>query len=205
MTGVRETTRRVVCRSNVRQLGIGVAMYADDHNDILPPSIFTSPAQAWEPEETLTVRRPNVPNGWDGLGLLFSTDYLPASGIFYCPSHNGEHPEARYLDAWAADSGEIISNFQYRGYSTGSQRLSGLQSSGMARALISDGLRTRADYSHRVGANVLRADISVLWFKDTGGTLVAEALPSIENDSQASEKVTSAWDQLDRPQPAEIH
>lgn len=35
----REQARRIVCMNNLRQIGLGLFMYADDHNDKLPPDL----------------------------------------------------------------------------------------------------------------------------------------------------------------------
>lgn len=205
LSGVREATRQVVCRSNVRQLGIGIATYADDSKDVIPPSIYAPVSGINQPQRTTVVRRDVAPDSWDGLGILYESDYLPAPGVFYCPSHTGDHPFSRYVSLWdnpsVADTGEIISNFQYRGYGLGVTKLSLIQIFQPTPALVADGLRTRDEYNHRVGANVLRGDLSVFWFKDPGGSLVAEDLPIAENDSEAPAKIITAWGRLDRPQP----
>jgi prepilin-type N-terminal cleavage/methylation domain-containing protein len=36
----KNKAQRISCTSNLRQLGLGVAMYADNHNDKLPPALF---------------------------------------------------------------------------------------------------------------------------------------------------------------------
>jgi prepilin-type N-terminal cleavage/methylation domain-containing protein len=202
LAGVRETTRQVICRNNVRQLGMGMFMFADDNKDMMPPSIYALTNNSNQLHLATVVRRPVTPNTWDGLGLLYANEYLPAAGVFYCPSHTGDHPLARYERMWpdTSQAAEIISNFQYRGYSLGTRFLTVAQTVRPTPALISDGLRTRDDYSHRVGANFIRADLSVIWFNDRGGTLIAESLPQRDSDSDASEKVISAWEQLDSPQ-----
>lgn len=204
LSGVREATRQVVCRSNARQLGIGIATYADDNKDVIPPSTNAPLGPGGHPERTTLVRRDVVPGSWDGLGILYNTDYLSAAGVYYCPSHTGEHPFSRYANLWdnpdVAATGEIYGNFQYRGYSLGATQLSRIQSFSPTPALVSDGLRTRDEYNHRVGANVLRSDLAVFWFKDPGGSLVAEDLPVAENDADASNKIITAWGRLDRPQ-----
>lgn len=203
LAGVRETTRQVICRNNIRQLGIGMFLYADDNRDLLPLSFYTPSIQTDDFHMSNVVRRQGNPASWEGLGLLFSKDYLPAPGVFYCPSHSGDHPLARYERSWPDNPGyntEIVSNFQYRGYSLGTRFLSDVQTRRPTPAMISDALRTRSDYSHQIGANIVRADLSVVWFKDPGGQLVGDSLPLRENEAGAAEKVTSAWDQLDSPQ-----
>ncbi|MBX3385258.1 MAG: hypothetical protein KF768_01660 [Phycisphaeraceae bacterium] len=192
----RETALQVVCSSNVRQHGLGLMLYAQDYTDHLPPTKFappplagpnaaTVPAQA---DQMVILRIGVSPNDWDGLGFLYGHDYLDASKIYYCPSHSGDHPFRRYESAWNKPVAEIVGNYQYRGPAR-----FGVPSDG---ALIVDALRTKRDFSHRVGANVLRSDYSVLWLADTGRQLI-NALPDYELEDTAADKVEDAWSIID--------
>ena len=128
---------------------------------------------------------------WDGIGILYSSDYLTAPGVFYCPSHHGDHPFALYSSQWPATGTEIYSNYQFRvGLSSS---LYGLESD---RALIADALRSQADFNHTVGCNFLRRDLSATWYTDSVGALVA-GLPANEGDAEAAERVAQAWEFLD--------
>jgi competence protein ComGC len=207
LSAVRETTRRVICSSNVRQQGYGIALYADDHNDVMPPSRFAPLPGAGEyhPEMTTTVRRAADSQGWDGLGWLFEMGYLAAAGVYYCPSHSGDHPLSRYAEEWYdGSSEELVSNYQYRGYryrehgiDRGFSRLTDLAVWAPRVALVSDALRTRFDFNHRVGSNLLRADLGVAWFPDHSG--LADGLPENEADADAIDKIIDAWGHLDGP------
>jgi hypothetical protein len=169
-------------------------MFADDHRGHLPASRFNPDAPDEQPAlHKMTIVRVSdfQDGGWDGLGILFAHDYLPAAGVFYCPSHFGEHPYSRYADLWNADSGDIVSNYHFRGLTR-----FGLGRDSERTALSTDGLSTRDDYSHRVGSNILRADLSVVWFDDPRGSLV-ELLPENSLDDAAPDKVADAWVQLD--------
>lgn len=61
LSSVNESARRVVCQSNLRQVGTGVLMYADDHRGFLVPSVFlngvdgVAPSQEL-PQEMITLR-----------------------------------------------------------------------------------------------------------------------------------------------------
>jgi type II secretory pathway pseudopilin PulG len=138
--GVQQTARRVVCQSNVRQIGLGVVLYADAHGGRLPASQFLpqSPSQnraAPQPQNMLTLRiSPGQLDsggmdwdgmdwdgmgwdgmGWDGIGLLYSTDYLPAPKIFFCPSHRGDHSYSKMVRVWNDPSEELVGNYHFRG------------------------------------------------------------------------------------------
>jgi competence protein ComGC len=192
---VRETARRVVCASNVRQVGLGLAMFADDNKDTLPSVLLDSLLE--HDQYQLSMRIRIAPNRWDGLGLLWSREYLSSGQAFYCPSHTGEHPYSAYASQWNGGDGEVYGNLQYRYLRPTPQRgtlITLYSSPGMA--LLSDGLRTRGDFNHRVGSNVMRTDLAVLWFADPTGQVLA-TLPASEDDPTAAARVQEAWDQLD--------
>jgi type II secretory pathway pseudopilin PulG len=173
LSSVRETAHQVVCRSNTRQIGIGLNMYAEDNEDRLPPTANLD-VQHNAPWETMTLRFVN--SAWDGLGHLYNTEYLPAPKLYYCPSHKGNNPFAEFGDRWAGQPGAIVGNYQFRGRGPAgapmghpSTRYLG-EIKGSA-ALVSDGMRNQSDFNHVVGTNILRADLSVKWFADTNGRL----------------------------------
>lgn len=190
LSSVREAARRVVCASNVRQIGLGIAMYADDHKGLLPYTKFASANRSFAESQSMVILR-DAPQTWDGLGLLFSSNYLDAPGVFYCPSHHGNHPRTAYAPFWSGEDGGIVGNFQFRGF--GSMSLSSFRD---AQAMVADGMRVQSDYNHRVGSNVLRADLAISWFSDPGSSL-SQMLPQSEVDPAAASKVDSAWQTID--------
>ncbi len=209
---VRATTHRVICSSNVRQIGLGVAMYADDYDGRLPRSIFVGARDA-SPDvmlETIRLRLASDsallaqygPQGtggsqsvvggsgglWDGLGLLFSGEYLVARGVFYCPSHAGMN---RLSDEdasdWASPTTDLIGNYQYRAQGPdGSDELWRIEP--RDAVLVSDSLRPEDELNHEDGANILRADLAVLWFADPQQQLLALS---------RSGQTPRAWELLD--------
>ena len=201
LSGVRETTRQVVCRSNVRQVGFGIAMFADAHYlELLPLSRY--PAN--EAQRTIQVRSEGNPYTWDGLGYLYSEEYLDAPGVFYCPSHTGTHPASLYVDRWALQPsetppgmGDIVINYQYRGeVMVQGHTVHSLSGVPGRVALVSDALTSWDDFNHRIGTNILRADLSASWYPDAGRRFL---LPAGDADPDAAGKVIGMWGQLDRP------
>ncbi len=165
---VKETARQVACRTGIRQIGIGIAMFADDHQDRIPVSSWYKKNQ---PAQTVLLNySPEGPAqskvfSWDGMGILYAEQYLTTPGIFYCPSHRSHHKLADQVDQWRANDALIVGNYQYR--SSGPNKKEFLSEIEPKRAaLVSDSLRSREEYNHQVGANVLRADLSVYWFND---------------------------------------
>lgn len=198
---VQETSRRVVCSSNLRQFGLGLQMYADDSRGQLPPSAFLAGGNS-DQSEMMTVRLSPERNirltrdGWDGLGVLYRTNYLKTPGLYYCPSHSGDHPLDRYANLWEQPSGEIVGNYHFRGQDgDGRTNLFNMLSNS---ALTADGMRTQDDYNHAVGMNVLRAGGHVAWLDDTNGQIIG-MLATEDNDIDDA-SVENAWDLLDNRQ-----
>ena len=207
---VRELSKQVVCRSNLRQIGFGMALYADGSYDHLPSSVYVRPNThrndqvPARPEAMMTLRLGPTDQRvwnqtWDGLGLLYSTEMLPSQEIFYCPSHHGDHPFDRYEQTWRRlGNREIVGNYHYRGEGpNGSTRLSFIEPS--RSALAADGMRTMDDYNHEIGLNVIRADLSLFWLADANG-LISNYLADADRYGKYAEPGFDAlWDQLDDP------
>lgn len=193
---VTEATKRVVCQSNARQFGLGLEMYSRDHDSRLPSSVYSGAFPA--PQNMMVVR---VDDGhWDGVGKLFPADYLGSPEVYYCPSHTGKHTLDRYAEAWNAPEGEIVGNYHFRSIPRSKAFLPDIDPS---VTLLADGMQTKEDYNHLVGANTLKADLSVRWFADPEG-LLASTLPteialgvSGGSGQMQAQQVAEAWYILD--------
>lgn len=205
---VRESAQRVVCGSNLRQIGLAVHMYAEDSHDYLPDSVFLPEAHARSSGEgslgsmdiirTVADAELGITRGdWDGLGLLFEQEYLPVPKVFYCPSHSGSHGFDRYESVWADDRGEIVSNYQFRG--TGPDGARRLMAIGSSASIVSDMLRSYEDLNHLGGFNVLKAGLSVGWVEDQGEQISGILLRSQGDDGDGgqSDQVRDLWTRLD--------
>ena len=202
LASVHETARRTVCASNLRQIGFGVASFADERGGRLPSSVFKTSGR---PEDMMTLRlgadrgagRPVAQ--WDGLGYLHAGGFLLGPKVYYCPSHHGTNPFQSFADSWGDEcQDQLMANYQYRG--TGRDGVIDLFRITPSRtALVSDGMRTLNDYNHIVGANVLRADLSTGWVDDRTGSGVSSLLSSTGRPDMAisSEQMDMAWRQLD--------
>lgn len=219
LAGVSESARRVACQSNVRQIGLALVMYTSDYNGQLPRSRYIGQGgqgglnrQPPSAEKMVTVRLAAEPEqtdrfaSWDGLGLLYCTEYLNAAKVFYCPSHRGESPFSTYARAWVGGEGEIVCNFHFRGEgpTTRINPATGLRSTTTVlwnidpsqSSLIADSMRSQRDYNHVTGINFFRADLSVHWFDDPEGS-IRETLPESKDQPGGSNAVTDAWNALD--------
>ncbi|MBY0312958.1 MAG: DUF1559 domain-containing protein [Phycisphaerales bacterium] len=193
LTNVREATRRVVCSSNARQIGLGIAMYAEDQK--------TFPFSAYEPKQSdpdgapqlMHFARSSDPGvSWDGLGLLYVAEYLNAPQVFYCPSHRGTNPFSRFAASWSSTNDvKIVTNFHYRGTPWSLAAID-------RPALLSDSLASQRDFSHQIGANILRSDFSVGWVSDPARRILV-LLPAseLDVDRMAARRVSEAWGEID--------
>jgi len=205
MSHVHESARRVICQSNVRQIGIGVMTFANEHGGLLPSSQFlgTGPGRAnAAPQDMDTLRL--ATDQWDGLGILFNQDYINAAKVFYCPSHRGQKPFAKYAPIFSGGSGEILSNYHYRGEGPMGHGPNGPRTRNLDRidpaysSLVADGMQLRSDYNHRVGSNFFRADLSVHWFSDPGSQ-VTYSLPTTKDQANMDQLyVPQFWNKLDQ-------
>lgn len=182
MHQLQENARRVICLSNLSQLGHAFLQYSIDYKDMLPYSAALHVDH--QPQNLMMVKRPDPNGGWDGIGLLFEGHYCGAPECYYCPSHHGEHPVERYSEMWGMNiSCSIFSNYHYAGdieWGLGPNQNRRNILEGHSLVLATDGLRTDKDFNHLTGMNVLRADGSVRWRDDTEDIL--KQLPKSEDD-----------------------
>ena len=199
---VRSASEKVVCASNLRQTGLGLHMYSVDNNDHLPMSSFAmGNGESWD-TNPLQLRIDAGLRGseadeylwWDGLGFLFDQRYLSDGRIFYCPSHLGENTYENFATRFAGEAGDILANYQYRGTGpNGERQLDQFQASA---ALVSDGFRDLSEINHANGMNVLRAGMSVNWFRDTNLSATSDAILSTAGGDGWEDR----WRILDEPE-----
>ncbi len=168
---IRENAHRVICSSNLRQIGLATVLYADDKNGRLPPSVYGQPGGS--KQEMMAVHRGESPENWEGLGWLHAWQYFKGPQVLYCPSHLGEHTFERYQHQYDhPDTNRIYSNYHYAGPVDWERRTPRRLGRGGERLVIAtDGLRSVRDINHKVGMNVLRGDNSVTWLDDTAGQI----------------------------------
>jgi prepilin-type N-terminal cleavage/methylation domain-containing protein/prepilin-type processing-associated H-X9-DG protein len=78
-----------VCRSNLRQQGLGLTLYVDE-SGIYPDSAFEDPSKFW-----MQLLQAHIGNKWpednvtkDGTGQVVGRTNVTASGVFACPGYN---------------------------------------------------------------------------------------------------------------------
>jgi prepilin-type processing-associated H-X9-DG protein len=85
----RESVLRAQCASNLRQIGVGLSLYAAEANGYFPICCWPQGQNPWQTYEACRVSvgsPPTVTRGPYNLGLLFRTKAVPDPRVFYCPS-----------------------------------------------------------------------------------------------------------------------
>lgn len=99
LASAKEKSRRTVCGSNLRQLYAGLAMYAGDHRDTLPPK-FEVKKNSLKGDDVLKGKElQTITNGIHTLLSDYVGGFVPPPGsptnaylrrIFFCPSDAGD-------------------------------------------------------------------------------------------------------------------
>lgn len=178
LRATREQANRLACSSNMRQIGTAISVWAGNNEDNVPPSRNAEP-QTLRPQELMAARMlegaEDAARGWDGLGLLVRDGLLGPGQCrcLHCASHRGEHDYERYADAYGSEPKiQIYTNYHYSGHLTyqhaeGSPAYRRIKiSAGREVVLLTDGLRSRADFNHGNGLNRMFGDLSVEWWAD---------------------------------------
>ena len=188
MSQLRESANKIVCGSNVRQMGQALFMYGHDNDDALPKSRALTGKNNTPQELMRTYIGSDSTNTtkWNGLGVLYKFRYCGAIGCFYCPSHLGDHTFEKYYNDWLEPAeNDIYGNYHFSGdRDWKSNKVRTLHSllSESKQVLVTDGLRTARDFNHVTGMNILYADGSVRWRE--GAEDIIKILPDTKLSAQ---------------------
>ena len=97
LQAARDTARLAVCKSNQRQILIGIHTYANDYDGLVPPSFDltaagTNPIYFQGFDQVLTLPYTHGlygPPGYKNIGRLFQEQYLNSVDVFFCPEDTG--------------------------------------------------------------------------------------------------------------------
>lgn len=201
LRSVRESANRLRCGANLRQIGYALTVYGNDHNDYLPYSYFGSMAVK-QPGEMMAVTTGGAKGAFEGVGRLLPRcgGYLDSAACLYCPSHHGDHSLERYEVSLRnpKDTERAYANYHYRGDADFVSGRRFVMINDHASLLLTDGLRTKSDFNHRDGLNLLHGDLAVAWLSDHDG-MIRDQIP----DAPPSESVSlplfgQLWDQISK-------
>ena len=94
----------IQCMNNHRSLMIAWQMYVGDNNSTYPLLKWDTGGSIWYPYEMARFTAPNDSSldvGWENLGLLYSTKFLPDGKIFYCASNKKDAADNFNYDHYA--------------------------------------------------------------------------------------------------------
>ncbi|MEE2908318.1 MAG: type II secretion system protein [Planctomycetota bacterium] len=113
LASIHDAANRVISKSNQRNIGQAIALFADSQQGHLPESAALEVApldlgelmRTWTPDQ-LEIFDPNrkharwLSRGFDGLGRLFQQQYLKEPSVLYSPGHDGAHSWDEYEKNW---------------------------------------------------------------------------------------------------------
>ena len=93
LNSARERGRQASCINNLKQIGTGYSMYANDFNDYLPHIPAAAP---WTYLAREVVR---YGTEWAGPGLLYKGNYISNGDVYFCPSVTADTLDGGGLNA----------------------------------------------------------------------------------------------------------
>ncbi len=178
----REAGLRTRCANNVRQMTLGITLYAGDEDGATPvlvdrhraPRTTEFYADAWMRDFGL--------EQWGGLGLLYRGNYIEGYQVYYCPSYrnipgvenqpiehywpNGDPYQNNYYIVWSWY--QIRNAWGHDGEphpGDGNGRIDNLNQ----KIAVWDSVELGTPNAHGIGLNVGRYDGSVTLYADSEG------------------------------------
>ena len=103
----RMQAQRVSCASNIRQMGTGINLYAQDFDGLIPPMNEVRPRQT-EGHYTRWFKSGDAT--WWNMGFVFKAGILKDGRVFYCPSPDVRFKYKNYSKPMFPASSPLVSN-----------------------------------------------------------------------------------------------
>jgi prepilin-type N-terminal cleavage/methylation domain-containing protein len=104
LSGAKKTAKRTTCLNNLKQINLGVHMYADDHNNVLSLVSTNHAPDIWTDYKD-----------WMKSYVGLSGATFPQDRLFACPADTFYYTDA-YADSYVSRSRHLQSNFNYSSY-----------------------------------------------------------------------------------------
>jgi prepilin-type N-terminal cleavage/methylation domain-containing protein len=99
----RESTQRVVCANQMRQIYLAAQFYAEEANSEYPAFLLWTPANSLlGPAESRWMKRAGV---WDNIGRLWTGGYLNEAQVYFCPSQSYQPLQYSNYLPWPTETG----------------------------------------------------------------------------------------------------
>jgi prepilin-type N-terminal cleavage/methylation domain-containing protein/prepilin-type processing-associated H-X9-DG protein len=98
LSAAKEKALRTSCMNNLRQIGIGIFVYASDNNDFVPQRSWPAGQNPWQTYEICRVNpgSATISRGPYNLGLLYFSKCVPDGRTFFCPTLNKSSNSRNY-------------------------------------------------------------------------------------------------------------
>ena len=210
LRAAREGARTIHCASNERQFGIGLTCFGLQNNGALPATRLDDSASEYLPAEMMALTTgvitpagsgPSEPSDWDGLGRLIGA-FLGDPRVLFCPCHHGDNPwpGSDWEEKIRKDSpARVYCNYHFIGDTfvpdneTPIARPRNLFNLASGTVIVADGMRTLSDINHEDGANLLREDGSVFWWKDTKSELRSSVPDTAADETPDPNQYNNLW------------
>jgi len=162
------------CMSNLKQIGVALNMFAQDHQGNLP--VYGHRLNG-DPHNEYEFYYPGeIKEGGDytHLGLLYAGGYLKDGHTFYCP----DDQEWTYNSQWVSNQPtkpRTVAGYLYRYTTSIPYRIDSFKSLAVVADRFFDGI------AHQDGYNVLYGDGSVKWYSDPAGSVKAPGGGPVNN------------------------
>lgn len=103
----------VYCKSNLRQIGMALVMYAGTNRDFLPTHAVNAPTDKQASYHLYYY--PDNADIWIGMGKLYSAGFVKTNKVFYCPNTFAFRYEDTSYGWDPSPTGGKRSSFMYRG------------------------------------------------------------------------------------------
>ncbi|MFA5645320.1 MAG: DUF1559 domain-containing protein [Candidatus Ratteibacteria bacterium] len=161
LSKAREKARQAVCMNNLKQIYLGITMYADDYDGYAPR--IQELSGRIKDASTQYLRAAAIWD-WVGLGKLYVLNYIKNGRVFYCPSASTKYGSANALPTISTN---IVSSYLYRDNCEYNYcKPYRLEKKAHWGWLLATDTFIWGTIAHQSGINILYADGHVYYWKD---------------------------------------